>query len=257
MANYESVMKISATQDGELNEEVSSYPTPEMFEPNSKEALEPIRGDFDAWFPDDPASRWILELMIAQNDISITLKILRSFSDIPNSEYLRQTYQLSHYLFFSRMLIAQTYEAWVAFNQKDKIQSPVIRRVIESGEVEKIHQEILSLLSEKFNGGKTLLDLAEKVRLSIFHYFDADAGNWAADLKSMEEDTSLFGISRSQLMLDRRWIVADKFILARFRQAGLGGWDLHRRVMIMADRIIHLIHACVNQYGTRRERPKE
>lgn len=233
--------------------EAPLYPMPEMFEPRSGEMLEPIRGDFDAWFPDDSASRWILELMTAQNDISITQKLLLSFDEAPGSDDLRKAYQNSHYLFFYRMLMAQTYEAWLTFNQKDNIKSPIVKRVAECDNVNKLCQDVRDLLSKKSDGGKTPLELAKKLRLSAFHYSDKDVGDWAADLKA-RDGGSVLGIARpTRLVVDRRWIVADKFVLARLRQAGLGNKDLHARgVSRAAAAIIRLIDACINQYGAER-----
>jgi hypothetical protein len=234
-------------------DEAPLYPVPEMFEPNPEEKLGRIRGDFDALFPEDPASRWILELMTAQNDICIVLKLLESFSETPDSDDLRQAYQNSHYLFFYRMLIAQTYEAWLTFNQKDRIESPIVKRIVEHDNVKKMHQKIRDLLGKKFNGGKTPLELMEKLRLSAFHYSDNDAGNWAADLKS-NDGGPVLGIAGSKFIVDRRWIVADKFVLARLRQAGLGNKDLHGQgAMRAAMVIIRLIDACIDQYKVERD----
>lgn len=47
--------------------------------------------------------------------------------------------------------------------------------------------------------------------------------------------------------------MADKFVLARLRQAGLGNKDLHGQgVLRAAAQIISLIDACINQYEVER-----
>ena len=149
--------------------------------------------------------------------------------------------------------MAQTYEAWLTFNQKDNIKSPIVKRVAECDNVNKLCQDVRDLLSKKSDGGKTPLELAKKLRLSAFHYSDKDVGDWAADLKA-RDGGSVLGIARpTRLVVDRRWIVADKFVLARLRQAGLGNKDLHARgVSRAAAAIIRLIDACINQYGAER-----
>jgi hypothetical protein len=206
-------------------DEAPFFPVPEMFEPKGSEPLSRDDGNLDLDLPEDAASRWILELMTAQNDLSISLKLLGSFSEAPPPrDALHGAYRNSHYLFFMRLLIGQVCEAWITFNQKNRINSSLINKITATDTVKALHGEVRDLLSKKIDG-TTPLELAEKIRLSVFHFSDKDAGGWVAEMKAIGSGT-IFGLTKSGLAVDRRWIIADQFVFARLRQAGIGHPEL-------------------------------
>jgi hypothetical protein len=94
-----------------------------------------LKADPAKFFPDDPASRWMMSLLLANEDIGLAMKLMTTYLASPTlSDGRHAQYRTSHMLYFWRLWLAHIHEAWRTFNKS--VDHEVVNSVKASPDVE-------------------------------------------------------------------------------------------------------------------------
>lgn len=233
--------------------EVAVAPTglhvPISFEPRGDFGL--LKGDPAALFPDDAASRWMLSLLAANQDIGLALKLIAPFLAVPRSsvEPHRQ-YRVSHMLYPFRLWIAHIHEGWVAFNQA--VDHDIVRRIKAAEKVEAARRKAAELRGKRI-GSVSVGEIMEQCRHAAFHYTEWVDDKWREQLGLIGHDFALCVTHGDYKDVDSRWLVADEYVLSRLNRVDFGNRELHAAMRDMAFEITDLIRATQVEYFKLRD----
>lgn len=232
-----------------LSVTLPEFQIPAILEPVGE--LGYIEANPSLFFPDDKASRWMLGLLLASEDIGVTMKLLTPYIMSPKvGVELHSQYRTSHMLYFWRLLLAHVHEAWCSFN---KSGDPLIVKIKGNNEVKDLIRKINKLRGRKVVGRKTAGDFMESCRHSIFHYGVDDEDRWGGTLKDMPADFKIC-VTHSELKsVDTRWLIADAYLLSRLNFAGFSDRDLQGTTRDVSIEIINLIRVCQKAYFNERQ----
>lgn len=222
---------------------------PAIFEPVGE--LGHIDANPAVFFPDDKASRWMLGLLLASEDIGVAMKIFAPYLMSPKvEEDAHRKYRTSHMLYFWRLWLAHIHEAWRAFNQNADL---VVRNVKETSEVKEVVRKIKELRGRRVVGKMTAGDFMEKCRHTVFHYTEEDSDEWGERVKGLSPEFNVC-ITHGELKnVDARWLIADEYLLSRLSIAGLRDKELNEITRDLAIEIMNLIKKCQEAYFNERE----
>lgn len=209
--------------------------------------------DFDVAkvFPDDKTSRWMLGLLAARNDLSISLKFNTPFMVTPTSENKAEAlYTTSHATYFWRLLISQVAEAWVTFNRGRGSKDPVIAQVIATEKVQDRLKQVLEAFGKKTPEGHSVGEFLERGRASTFHYYDDEGDDWVKQLESIKEEPFMIVPENEKgKQVAARYITADEWINSRLNPVGYGSAEFHKTLLVPAVfDVIKLIDDCSYWY---------
>ena len=202
-------------------------------------------------FPDDNASRWVLGLLAARNDLSISLKFNTPFMVAPQVENKAEAlYRTSHAIYFWRLLIAQVAEAWVTFNRGRGGKDPLIAQIIGTERVQARHKQVLDAFGRKSPEGHSVGEFLERCRASTFHYYDDEGDEWAKQLELIKDEPFfIVPEAEKEKQVSCRYITADEWINSRLNAVGFGSSDFHKAQLVPAAfDVIKMIDDCSYEY---------
>jgi hypothetical protein len=224
------------------------------FEPKDGSKMLPLHFDNNQYFPDDPASRWILMLLVARNDLGVSIKLQAPFvfaPDSPDSE--RSLYRLSHQAYFWRLTMAQLAEVWGAFNRGAQSEV-VIKAVCNDPKVKAAQATVVQLLSHR-SGTLKPEDLMKRCRVVTQHYYDNEGDDWGNQLKSIPIAQPAALVPDSGFAVDVRYIVADEYIMSRLNMVGILNRELHSEsLQDITAKMLALVDACIEAYVEARKK---
>ena len=220
----------------------------DTFEPGSDSKLLPLYFDNNQYFPDDLASRWILMLLVARNDLGVSIKLQAPFVFAPDSsDSERSLYRLSHQAYFWRLTMAQLAEVWGAFN-KGAQSEVVIKAVCDDSKVKAAKAAVVQLLSQR-SGNLKPEDLMKRCRVVTQHYYDNEGDDWGKQLKSIPATQPAALVPDSGFAVDVRYIVADEYIMSRLNMVGVLNRELHSKsLQDMTAKMLALVDSCIEAY---------
>lgn len=223
---------------------------PTLLEPQGE--LGTLKADPATFFPDDPASRWMLSLLLANEDIGLALKLVSTYLMSPRiSVEPHAQYRTSHMLYFWRLWLAHIHEAWHAFNKA--VDHDVVRRVKAAEDVKLAQRKIAELRGRRIIGELTAADLLEKCRHVTFHYSEQDGDKWPEQLESLGPDFHVCVTHGDSKDVDTRWLIADEYVLSRLNPFELGNREMHEAMRDIAMNTISLVRVCQKHYFNERE----
>lgn len=223
---------------------------PLLLEPQGEIGI--FKADPTKFFPDDPASRWMLSLLLANEDIGVTLKLVSTYLMSPRvSIEPHAQYRTSHMLYFWRLWLAHIHEAWCGFNKA--VDHGVVRRVKAAEDVEQARRKIAELRGRKIVGELTASDLLEKCRHVTFHYSEQDGDKWPEQLKSLGPDFHVCITHGDSKDVDSRWLIADEYTLSRLNPFEFGNRSMHEAMRDIAMDTISLVRLCQKHYFNERQ----
>jgi hypothetical protein len=221
-----------------------------VFEPPKDKPLGRVMLDFKKAFPADRASRWMMGLLAARNDLSITLKLLAPFLVSPTpTDDTRVLYRASHTQYFWRLLMSQVYEVWTVYNQRRGSDDPAVVTVRSDERVKKTVAEIARALGDEFAEGHKPGRLMQRCRVATFHYYDDEGDSWEEQLELIEKEPFFILSDDSNRAVDTRYIVADEWINSRLGPVGYGNREMHEKsIKPAASLILSLVDTCALAY---------
>ncbi|MDX6768570.1 MAG: hypothetical protein SF051_03500 [Elusimicrobiota bacterium] len=198
-------------------------------------------------FPANPASRWALGLLVARNDLSISLKLIAPFMIAAVSKKQAEAlYQTSIMTYFWRTMLAQVYEAWILFNRGRSGGDEEISKVCETEKVEETHRALIAAFAKKTEEGYSARSFLRRCRASTFHYYDDEGDTWPAQLEIIQKEPFFIAPKDEEWKAAAaRYITADEWVNSRINPVGFGSSKLHSEILMPAVfDTIKLVDAC-------------
>jgi hypothetical protein len=226
------------------------FQIPFLFEPVGE--IGSFKADPAKFFPDDAASRWMLGLLLANEDIGLAMKMVSTYMGSPTlSVKPHAQYRTSHMLYFWRLWLAHIHEAWDAFNKGG--DDPIIKQVKGTEAVKKAFRTVADLRGQRVVRDLTAAELFDKCRHVTFHYYEEDGDDWANQLKKLPADFEISLTHGDYRDVDSRWLIADEYLLSRLNPLEFGSKEMHKVMADIAIDTMGLIRTTQKEYFNVRQ----
>lgn len=217
----------------------------QFLEPSGQ--FSPIERDPKVYFPDTEASKWILSLLLSNQDIGLMMKLLAPFFESTNTQNtLCDQYRYSHMFYFWRLFCAHAHEAWHMFNKQSA--DALILKLKINKDIRQISQSVSDKLSFKLGNAKespTVKTILGKCRHVTFHYGEKDGDSWEEKLKSVNQTLA---VTSGDCESDYRWVIGDRYLESRLAPLNLGNTELQAHLRDAVLGIVSLIRKTVEVY---------
>jgi hypothetical protein len=234
---------------------------PKVLEPTPTDSYILLVADPKKVFPDDIASKWMLGLLAAHNDISIALRMFAAYlTDSDDLNSIHGIYRSGYQYYFWRLLYAHNYEALLLFEEANESQNKLIEAIWSDEEVRAKFAQLNELLETKSVndvGEIKVREILRGIRLVTFHYkLDGEPFpkvDWMQQLTAIKPDTPLSIYPASNKLIEGQHIIAHEYNIAKLNLFNFSDRKIHQEVLNkLSGEMVRLIEICLGVYVRHR-----